>query len=870
MRIDITYKTLAELRAFTAQDVRVNKKIFLIDEGKEGEWFYDSSDTTSADNVGTIVVTTTGGFRYKRVFEGVVRPEWFGALGDGTTNDTTAIQNTINYAGTNGLIVEFDAKNYEITTLTMSDGIKLIGRNTTLTQVRTSGTAIPVITTGSNNEIDGFTIICDPVNNTYTDNGGIYIFNEVNVTVKNCYVKNHCMYGVMVDRSRNINILNNRFWTNHQMSDLMSIDGLWTNQTDIYVYTNGGGFSENVLIHGNRCNSPFTCQGIWVNGGGYEKNIVVSDNICATTNENGTIWTATTYWLDYAGVGFIRRHGILLSYQSTAESGILMVSGNICKTTLVTGIYVSGGGLGKGVNVVGNICVDNGYTDETDLSLAGGIAVTGSCGAAQVVGNQIIDFKAASVLTGAINIQRNLDSSVAHDVYIADNTILNSAGVGYRIQTSSDNVTIDGGMIKNSGLNDIFYNNFVSSSNIENWLRIKNLTIIRNNITSRSVYVDAVQDKKIEIEGVSIKGSDNTTNNGQNSAICIINPKTPVIVKDCIIDKFYDGIFFPTGGLTGRFKNMVISNNYILNVSYAVYIDSDFPNETFVVGTNNRYENILVGLANFITYTGYREADIFNNDYSFKIPVSNLTVNTGSWVRGDYLYLDLPVAENPYFSICTTSGTFGTLTSVTGSITTGTKALVVNSATDLRVGMFINIAGVTGTKRITAVSGTNITIDTNANATVVAQAITYQTPSFITSPKLTTNSFVTFTGTESITNKTVNGVVLSTGAGSTNFLNGDGSYVTVPGSSGINGEEISVKTANYTLLTSDDTIVFSTASVTATLATPTNKKLFRIKNVSNGDISVSGHLDNNSGSVYTLPSLESIVLISNGTTWFIL
>lgn len=77
MRIDIAYKSLAELRAFTAQDVKLNSKIFLTDEGKEGEWIYDSTDTTSADNIGTIVVTTTGGFRYKRKYKANVYASWF-------------------------------------------------------------------------------------------------------------------------------------------------------------------------------------------------------------------------------------------------------------------------------------------------------------------------------------------------------------------------------------------------------------------------------------------------------------------------------------------------------------------------------------------------------------------------------------------------------------------------------------------------------------------------------------------------------------------------------------------------------------------------------------------------------------------------
>jgi len=86
-------KTISEIRAFTAQDVKLNKTIYLTDEGKEGEFVYDSTDTTSADNIGTILVTTSGGFRYKRVYDGEVNVKWFGAIADDSTNNLTAFTN---------------------------------------------------------------------------------------------------------------------------------------------------------------------------------------------------------------------------------------------------------------------------------------------------------------------------------------------------------------------------------------------------------------------------------------------------------------------------------------------------------------------------------------------------------------------------------------------------------------------------------------------------------------------------------------------------------------------------------------------------------------------------------------------------------
>lgn len=98
MRVDIAYKTLAELKAFTAKDVEFNQKIYLTDEGKEGEWYYDASDTTSSDNIGTIIVTTSGGFRFKRKYNSNIYASWFIDTADSTGTSGTRERNAINRA----------------------------------------------------------------------------------------------------------------------------------------------------------------------------------------------------------------------------------------------------------------------------------------------------------------------------------------------------------------------------------------------------------------------------------------------------------------------------------------------------------------------------------------------------------------------------------------------------------------------------------------------------------------------------------------------------------------------------------------------------------------------------------------------------
>jgi len=99
-----------------------------------------------------------------------------------------------------------------------------------------------------------------------------------------------------------------------------------------------------------------------------------------------------------------------------------------------------------------------------------------------------------------------------------------------------------------------------------------------------------------------------------------------------------------------------------------------------------------------------------------------------SYEVGDIYFNEAPTAGGYIGWVTTTAGTGGTLSSVTGSITSGTTALTVNSSTNLIVGHYITIAGVTGSKRITAINGTSVTIDTSANATVSNAAVAFTSP----------------------------------------------------------------------------------------------------------------------------------------------
>ena len=84
------------LRAYTGRATQVR----ITAEGIAGFFKYDSADTTSTDNGGTIIVSGTK--RWKRIFDGSVNVLWFGAVGNGTNNDKPAFDAAASYCVSSG------------------------------------------------------------------------------------------------------------------------------------------------------------------------------------------------------------------------------------------------------------------------------------------------------------------------------------------------------------------------------------------------------------------------------------------------------------------------------------------------------------------------------------------------------------------------------------------------------------------------------------------------------------------------------------------------------------------------------------------------------------------------------------------------
>ncbi len=146
------------LRAYTGRATGVR----ITQQGIAGFFQRDASDTTSADNGGTVIVDTSGR-RWKRLFVGPVSVKWFGVVGDGLTNDTTAIQAAIDSLAATGGVVHFPPGMYRIARNVGTNdrwGIKVPHSNITLrgdqatlrrfnTDISTYALAYPIVFVGT-------------------------------------------------------------------------------------------------------------------------------------------------------------------------------------------------------------------------------------------------------------------------------------------------------------------------------------------------------------------------------------------------------------------------------------------------------------------------------------------------------------------------------------------------------------------------------------------------------------------------------------------------------------------------------------------------------------------------------------------------
>jgi len=118
--------TMSELRALEPREssaLVVLKGYHSANDGGGGTFYYDAASELEPDGALVIKCESTGGRFVRDREENYVNVKWFGAKGDGKTDDTAALQAAISSLGTGGGTVSLPGGNYAISApLTIGDG----------------------------------------------------------------------------------------------------------------------------------------------------------------------------------------------------------------------------------------------------------------------------------------------------------------------------------------------------------------------------------------------------------------------------------------------------------------------------------------------------------------------------------------------------------------------------------------------------------------------------------------------------------------------------------------------------------------------------------------------------------------------------
>lgn len=452
----------------------------------------------------------------------VVNIRDFGAVGDGITDDTLAIQEAIDYVKTIGVgTLVFPDNDYNITQISLinAENIVIVSNGGTIKQTTPQLNGAIYINGSSNIMIKGLILKGNGIADTGTsgyNNHGIYVINSSNITIKENDIANMSSGGILINSSDDVRITDNNLYGNMGMFDIAygyaepvkPLSNAWivnnncTSQNRYGVFVQG--YGKNVVVTGNTVKDKYE-YGILVYrkdavdvGGEVWENIIVTGNVIENVSNN------TIDVLSYKnGMGIYLQTAEKVTCSNNVVRNVLQNRTEIPTYRTLLPAAISIGGT-REISCVGNV-IDGSGVDGIGISNVE-FASKGS-----IVANNVLTgiTKRGINLNGAQNVI--VSANTLEGVYADDSLGIISSSVG---NLNNEKITLKGNVIVSgfkTGISVIGIDN-TNSRDI----------IVTDNTISGCLYNFLTSDM---VDGFIAKGNmiiaDNTNQNSGNYAILI-------------------------------------------------------------------------------------------------------------------------------------------------------------------------------------------------------------------------------------------------------------------------------------------------------------------------------------------------------------
>jgi len=631
----------------------------------------------------------TSGYTVADKLSQTVSVKDFGAVGDGVTDDTAAIQAA--FDASDAVYFPESTGSYMVSMVTAQANGSYFGPGTIAKISGSAGIGVINIPYGADNvTIDGLGIEYDtttygngPITAGYT--GGAINQTTQNISVTNCRLVGVSWFSRTVGTKVVGNYIRNGGLTSTEWGDRITFSGNTITNDAAYTLFNG--------ISANNTDATPAQRG----------QVIVADNIIETYRMGieWRDWTAANTNVDTRSI--MSSNTIRCKGSSSVSFGISLNSNgwDICGNTIERdGTATIGYGI-EAVDTVGNIISGNIVS-----GFSAGIGVYGVTLARSAKKNVVSSNRILKCLEG-ISLFRFVEDTVIDGnsvFFTAHSAPLNTHRA---IRIDGDSAPANGTYGTRQAYRTTLSNNSIICDTSGDAVTAYTYIII-------SCAVDTI------VSGNTISISSGTAN---SNATYIFNSDNLTICNNRY--SFKDGTscvgvnFFQDCG-----RRLSIYGNTFSGFTRA--IDRAGSNPFYNLNIYNNLES------NCSLAPRVFASNAATQMYGSRISYNTVSPTLGTWNAGDVIFNSAAGAGWK----CSVSGTAGTLPTTTANTTNGSTAITLSTLINVEEGQYIAIAGVAGTKKIVSINRNDATavIDVAANATVAAGAVSFVAPTFVALP----------------------------------------------------------------------------------------------------------------------------------------